>query len=196
MLPRLAILVGHSRVHPGSRATRPIDKMEYDWNHQLAMDIYIEAKQKGLDCRVFTRDGITVQKVGETASAWAGIDGLAIELHCNSFDGKTAGTEVLYDDKPSSSKLFAEEMQRALIQIFGKARRADRGARLRSTKDIDASNDRGAMNLEAVSITSCLVEPAFWDAPAEAKLLSDKRQDYIRALVSCCCGWYLKQKGE
>jgi hypothetical protein len=192
MNPRLAIIVGHSRVHPGSRGTKPIDQMEYDWNHALAMDIYIEVKQKGLDCRIFTRDGFDIRKVGEMASTWAGIDGLAIELHCNSFDGKTAGTEVLYDDKPSTSKEFAENVQRALIQVLGKNRRADRGIKHRSTKDIDASNDRGAINLESVSITSCLVEPAFWDAPAEAKLLNEKRQDYIRALVSCCCQWYLK----
>lgn len=196
-MPRLAIIVGHSHKNPGSRSTLPINAMEYDFNHEVAMDIYIEAKQKGLDCRIFKRDGLSVERVGELASAWAGQNGLAVELHCNSFDGKANGTETLYDDQPSTSKEFAEMMQRAMMLVFGKYQRADRGAIKRSTKDIDASNDRGAINLESVTITSCLVEPVFWDNPKECKLLADKRQEYVRAIVSCCAQWYLKySKGE
>jgi N-acetylmuramoyl-L-alanine amidase len=192
MNPRLAVIVGHSKKHPGSRGVFPLAVMEYDFNHEIAMSIYLEAKQIGLDCRVFTRDGISIEKVGELVSTWCGKDGLAVELHCNSFDGKTAGTETLYDEQPSTNKDFSTLMHQELIKIFGKQRRADRGIRIRSTKDIDASNDRGAINMESVTCTSCLLEPVFWDNEHEAKLLNLKRQEYVRAVVSVCSRWYLK----
>ena len=190
MTPKLAVIVGHSQKQPGSRAGRPIDKMEYDWNLDFAMDLYIEAKSQGLDCQVYKRDGLSIQKVGELVSDWCKPDGVAIELHCNSFDGKITGTETLYDDVPATSKEFAELVHKKIVGVFGTYHRMDRGIKHRSTKDLDASNDRGAINLESVKVTSCLVEPVFWDNPREAKLLADKRGEYLRALVSAVANWY------
>jgi N-acetylmuramoyl-L-alanine amidase len=192
MQPKIALIVGHSKVHPGSRATKPIDKMEYDWNSELALDLWREAKEIGFDAKIYLRDGLDIRAVGDMVSKWVGTDGVAIELHCNSFDGKASGTETLYDSEPKDSEEFAATVHRYVLRALERTKKQDRGIKLRSTKDEDKSNDRGAINLEHVKCTSCLVEPCFWDNPKEAAILSRNRQDYIRALISAVAEWLLK----
>lgn len=192
MTPRLAIIVGHSEESPGSLSALAIGMTEYAWNHEFALDLYREARTIGLEAKVFTRNGISIQKVGELVTEWCGKDGVAIELHCNSFDKKTAGTETLYDDEPVNSREFAEFMHKKIMAVFGIHQRSNRGIKLRTLKDSDKTNDRGAHNLQHVKVTSCLLEPVFWDNPIEAMLLKERRGDYMRVLVSGISHWYLK----
>ena len=189
---KIAWVVGHSKIHPGSRGARPIDAMEYDWNYSLAMDLWRESKEAGFDAKVFTRDGVSIALVGKSVSDWVDGDGVAIELHCNSFDGASGGTETLYDDDPEGSKDFAATIHRYVLKAMERTTKRDRGIKLRSTKDLDASNDRGAVNLESIKCVSCLVEPCFWDNPREAIILAKNRHDYIRALISGVTEWILK----
>lgn len=197
MNPRVAIILGHTKLQPGSRGSFPINQMEYDWNDALALDLWRELKTIGYDCMIFKRDGLTIKKVGDMVSTWAQPNGVAIELHCNSFDSKVIGTETLYDAQPQESKDFAEIVHRYVCRALERSgKRGDRGVKLLSSKDLDKSNDRGSVNVESVTVPSCLVEPAFWDSRTDSALLHRKRQEYIRALVGAVTEWYIKAKLE
>lgn len=135
---RLAIICGHEEKAKG--AYSPILKAwEYDYNKVLAADIYREASAYGkdkFDCKVFFRDGLGIEKVGELVNTFCGNDGVAIELHFNSAaknvqktdengnllwldewktkplmisvpDPAPNGIETLYDADPVESKRFA-----------------------------------------------------------------------------------------
>lgn len=193
MSPKLAIIVGHEAHKPGTQGSLLSLTNEYEWNSELALDLWQAGQAKGLECRVFKRDGIDVKEVGRRVTEWASPEGVAIELHCNSFDGKATGTETLYDEDPETNREFAAIIQKKVISVFGVYHRKDRGTKLRSTHDADKSNDRGAMNLEHVKVTSCLIEPVFWDNRDEAILLKSRRTEYIQALISGVCEWYLKK---
>jgi hypothetical protein len=182
---KLAIIVGHDEKAQGANAAFPINQSEYKFNSDLAMDIYLAARNANIDCRIFKRDGKTRAQVGEEVSKFGGV---AIELHLNAADGTAKGTETLYDAEPEANKAFATIIQDKICKALRRDGKRNRGLRLIDEKG------RGYSNLKSVKITSCLVEPIFCDNKDECQLLWAFRHDYIRALVDGVLEWYIKEK--
>lgn len=178
---RFAVIVGHSKFEQGARATFPINKTEYEFNSQLSIDIYREAREAGLDCRIFLRDGKTRQQLGKEVSEFGGV---AIELHLNAFDKITKGTETLFDALPKENIDFANLVHSKICAALERTGKRDRGTKLVSFQE------RGWLNLHSVTIPGCLVEPIFCDNIDETKLLYRLRSEYIRALVNAVLEWY------
>jgi hypothetical protein len=185
---RLAIIVGHSEDSPGARATFPIDMYEYHFHDKLAIDIYREARENGLDAQVFKRDGISRRKLGELVDAFTGPEGMAVELHFNSFDGQVKGTETLFDKEPVYNEAFARIMHRHVVRAFERTGKRDRGI-----KEVEYGT-RGWVNLDSVHCVSCLLEPVFGDNQDEALLLYKNKSEYVRAIVAACVEWTIERE--
>jgi len=177
----LAIIVGHEAVKPGVKAAFPIDCHEYEFNKNLAVDIYRYARESNIDCRIFLRDGIGRSGVSNLVNAWIE-DGLAcsIELHLNAFDRWTRGTETLYIGHNLESRRLAESVQLNMVKVF---RSSGVSKQNRGIKLLDELS-RGYLNMRDIKCPSCLVEPVFADNLDEAQLLQSKRLEYARGLVS------------
>lgn len=176
---QLAVIVGHEKAAQGAHSD--ILGTEYVFNSALAIDIQtIATNEHDAVCKVFFRDGLGIAGVGKAASDWARLDVLAdavVELHFNAANGVARGTEVLYDNDPPRSKAFADVMLKHVCAALGREGKSFGTILL-------GSGDRGYGNLQAVTVPSCLIEPAFGDTPADAQLLKDHRLDYARAIVA------------
>ena len=176
---KLAIIVGHEESKQGARVVAPIDTTEYLFNKAFAEDnFYPMAREAGLETVIIYRDKSTISKIGQYVNEWAqGVTTVAIELHLNAFDGKTQGTETLYDIDPSSSKYLAAIIQKKMADTFSRVK-GNRGIKL-----LDGPEDRGYVNLTSVKIPSCIVEPIFADNELEVKLLASLKVPYAKCLV-------------
>lgn len=180
-----AVIVGHTSTEQGAKAMHPIRQSEYEFNSSLAIDIYRQAKEAGLDCRIFMRNGKTRKQLGREVNEFGGV---AIELHLNAFNGTVKGTETLFDALPTDNGGFAELVNDHICKALGRDKKTNRGTKLVSFEE------RGWLNLHAVAITGCLVEPIFCDNREECRLLWSKRSEYVRALVDAVLAWYCLEK--
>lgn len=178
---RLAIIVGHTATEQGAKATHPINKTEYEFNNDLSIDLYRYAREAGLDARIFKRDGKTRVQLGREVNEFGGV---AIELHLNAFDKVARGTETLYDALPKDNEAFAKLVHSHIVKALKRDGKRDRGTMLVSFKE------RGWLNLHAVAVTGCLVEPVFCDNIEESRLLWKYKTEYAKALVNAVLEWY------
>jgi hypothetical protein len=192
---RLAIIVGHSEAAKGAWSLS-LQMHEYTLWSEVAIDIWREAKEIGLDCQVFKRDGISIEEVGRRVSEWAD---LSIELHFNSA-AKTVGNTTVVDIGPSGCETlymepyrdFAQMIQTATIQALTESnpnydpnrpdsspfsKPKDRGLKLIK------EGDRGHRNLKAVTCPAVLVEPFFGSNAADSKRFKRNRARFVRALA-------------
>lgn len=127
---------------------------------------------------MFLRDGVGIS--GAYARVARFKPDAAIELHFNSNGGRARGTETLYGDKVVKSKDFARIVQEAMVQVYGRTGKQDRGLKVRKPGD----GQRGSMNVNALqSIPSCLIEPFFGDNPEDARLGHERKDQLAAALV-------------
>lgn len=186
---KLAIVIGHEAKAKGAKATIPIDAYEYDYNTEVAQAMYRYAKNYGIECKVFTRDGVGIRGAYNLVNEWAqGHNACCIELHFNSFDGKARGTETLCDDDPSESIEFAREIQNAMCSLFKREGKQNRGIKM--------NNGRGDANLDACKIPSCITEPFFGDNPLDAKLGHVYKFEYAKVLVDTAVRFLIKQEPD
>jgi len=183
---RLAIIIGHTRYAQGAKAAKPINKTEYEFNSDLSIDLYRFAREAGIDCRIFKRDGVSRETLGRDVSKWGDV---AIELHLNAFDTVVKGTETLYDALPVENAAFAELIHKKICESLGRTGKRDRGTKL------VGFHGRGWLNLDAVTIPGCLVEPVFCDNSDESRLLYKHKLDYARALIDGVVEYLCIEKG-
>lgn len=172
---RLAIIVGHEAKAQGAVAVAPLSMSEYAYNTLVAEDMFVYAPQIGIEAKIFFRDCLGINGVGKAASTWsAGASrSRCIELHFNAATPSASGTETLYDTRESGNKVFAETVQKLMVDLF---RSPDR-----KTKEVDSG--RGSSNLKAVTAIGCLVEPLFGTNKSDATKLLTMRTQYAQTLV-------------
>jgi N-acetylmuramoyl-L-alanine amidase len=180
----LVLIVGHNVRAPGARAVAPLSMNEYQYNKNIVAPACVKyARSKGFTVEVLTKDAMGTQAVGAKATSLVKSvgKGCVIELHFNAFNGQASGTETLYSTKVPGSKLFAQIVQRHMVEVFD---RPNRGLKLRNS-------GRGAANLAAVGVPCCLVEPLFGDNKTDALLMKTKADEYAKSLVNAAIE-YLK----
>lgn len=185
---KFAIIVGHSKDAKGAKAVAPLNLQEYDYNSEVAKVMYVFAREKSIDARVFYRDGIGRQGVADAVNRW-GPD-IAIELHFNSATESERGTLTLYDAQPADNKDFAEIAQRYVCNVFKRVGKQDRGAKLLK------KGDRGHYNLESIKCTSILTEPFFGSNKADSHLGWANSTNYAKCLVAATIEFLNKKEGE
>jgi N-acetylmuramoyl-L-alanine amidase len=181
---RLAVVVGHTKESPGAYSAQPLRLSEYDYNTQVAQEMYRYAMEKGLQTKIFTRDSGGLTKAYKEINEYCKDDGVVIELHLNAFNGKAKGTETLFDMEPTESIDFAREIHEVMLAVFNRKGKEDRGIKKR------LPGDRGYLNLALCKAPSCIVEPAFCDNRDEAQILMERQKDYAASLVDGVFNYY------
>jgi N-acetylmuramoyl-L-alanine amidase len=91
---RVGLIVGHKKDAPGAcNKTHKI--CEYEFNDQLACDIYDRIKVRSdtnIEVKIIRRR--TYKQLPSDVNAYE--PDFCISLHCNAFNGKWNGSEVLY----------------------------------------------------------------------------------------------------
>jgi N-acetylmuramoyl-L-alanine amidase len=153
-----ALVIGHKKSSPGASNDKS-GLNEFDFNEELA--ILIEKKaQKAQIQRIYRR---TYQELPNDINA---LDPhFVVSLHCNAYDGRASGTEVLYYHRSEVGKRIAEILQRRLHDFLSLR---DRGIKEKTTED------RGGYLLRYTKAPCVIAEPFFIDNNEDlAKARSD-----------------------
>ncbi len=118
----------------------------------------------GIATKLFQYDGLA--EIVDDANFWNA--DLFISIHCNAFNGKARGSETFCNRGAGEGKSLANAIHK---QITGSIDIADRGVK-----------EAGFFVLAHTNMPAVLVETAFIDNPADAKLLIDCEDDFARAI--------------
>ena len=168
---KLAFVVGHERGAPGAYGVKPLGRYEYDWSRDLGIMVNELAAKRGIEARMFFRDGIGIKGAYRSVKQWK--PDVTLESHFNAFNSKAQGTETLIGS--SQSKRWGEIVHKNVCEAFS------RNGNSRGVKLITPGG-RGYLNLTQIH-TSCLIEPFFGDNTEEAKLAVDRIDELALAIV-------------
>lgn len=171
--PRLAVVVGHTRVSSGAVAEAPINAAEYEWNAGLASLMEFYAEKLGLCIHTFYRDQGGIAGAYASAGAWGAH--AVVELHFNSVtDPRASGTVTLVSVNATPlTRRFAETVQAAMVRTLGLR---DRGVSV-------PWQGRGEASLSALTIPSILVEPFFGSNPGDCAIANTRKAQLAEAIV-------------
>lgn len=157
-----ALVIGHKKESPGACNTNYGDS-EYEFNNVLAGMIEDRMKKGSI---------IKVYRIGPYTKLPMKINALLpsfiLSLHCNSFNKKVSGTEVLYYEHSGRGRIIASLLQKQLVRCL---KLSDRGIRAKS------ESDRGGYLMKYTSAPCVIAEPFFIDNDEDlltAKTLMDK----------------------
>lgn len=145
----LAIVIGHGpRVDKG--AENHNGTTELDWNRDLAHRIREHLGDRA-NAVIVHRVKERLQPVAETNATGAAA---AVELHCNSYDTRASGTEMIYHPGSARGKALAEILQRRAVAALGLPSRG--------VKEPQAGG-RGSRWLKGTAMPAVIVESMFID---------------------------------
>jgi N-acetylmuramoyl-L-alanine amidase len=142
-----ALVVGHKKSSPGAVNERS-GFTEFDFNEDLAIRIEKKVKKTEVQ-RIYRR---TYNELPDDINT---LDpDFIISLHCNAFNRRASGTEVLYYHSSDAGRTIAEILQRDLVDFLGLP---DRGIKPKT------SEDRGGYLLRYTNAPCVIAEPFFID---------------------------------
>ena len=142
-----ALVIGHKKSSPGA-VNESSGLTEFDFNEDLAIRIEKKVKKTEVQ-RIYRR---TYKELPDDINT---LDpDFIISLHCNAFNRKASGTEVLYYHNSDASRTIAEILRRDLVDFLGLP---DRGIKPKT------SEDRGGYLLRYTNAPCVIAEPFFID---------------------------------
>jgi len=151
---KLAFIIGHNQLKQG--AISPDKQMtEYRYNLLLAKTVSINCHLLKIKNYIFEKNAKTNDEIAELINLLN--PDCVVELHCNAFNSKILGSEVLYIDKNPENEILSHIMQYEICTIFERDGKHDRG--YRKIKE----NDRGYNNIKNINAPCCIIEPFFID---------------------------------
>jgi len=172
---RCGLIVGHKANHPGA-CNKKYNICEYQFNDQLACDIYDYLKEK--------KSKVSIQIIRRQTYQGLPFDvnnyepDFCVSLHCNAahpdYTGKWNGTETLYYHTSKRGKLMAEILQKNIVGVLGFR---DRGILPRKTED------RGGYLLRYTDMPCVITEPFFIDNNNAYKTVIERYDKLVQAYV-------------
>ncbi|MFQ5881400.1 MAG: N-acetylmuramoyl-L-alanine amidase [Candidatus Methylomirabilales bacterium] len=142
-----ALVIGHKKRSPGAVNAR-VNLTEFDFNEDLALRI--EKKVQKVDIqRIYRR---TYKELPDDINALN--PDFIVSLHCNAFNERVSGTEVLYYYKSERSKKMADIVLKHLVEHL---KLPNRGIKPRTAED------RGGYLLRYTKAPCVIAEPFFID---------------------------------
>lgn len=142
-----ALVIGHKKSSVGA-VNEKAGITEFDFNEDLAVRIEQKVKKAKVQ-RIYRRTYKTLPSdINELNPDFT------VSLHCNAFNQKATGTEVLYYYKSHKSENMAEVLQRHLVEYL---KLPDRGIKPKK------SEDRGGYLLRYTIAPCVIAEPFFID---------------------------------
>lgn len=163
-----ALVIGHKKDKPGA-ANADSNLTEFVFNEQLAKDIKATINQVDITL-VYRKSYQTLPNDINVLNA-----DFIISLHCNAFNKKAAGCEMLYYHKSTSGKAIAEILQKNIQAALGNN---DRGVKPKG------SEDRGGYLLRYTNALCIIAEPFFIDNNDELALAQDNYQALVQAYAN------------
>jgi len=161
-----ALVIGHKKESPGACNANYGDS-EYEFNNILAGMI---------ENRMGKSSIIKVYRTGSYTKLPAQINALLpsfiLSLHCNSFNKKVSGTEVLYYEHSGRGRIIAGLLQERLVRCL---KLSDRGIRAKS------EDDRGGYLLKYTSAPCVIAEPFFIDNDEDLLTAKALMEELVKA---------------
>ncbi len=165
-----ALVIGHKKYSPGA-VNEKLGITEFDFNDDLAVLIEKKVRLTNVQ-RIYRR---TYRELPGDINALA--PDFVVSLHCNAFNKKASGTEVLYYYRSAQGKKMAEVILRHLVDFL---ELPNRGIKPKTAED------RGGYLLRYTSAPCVIAEPFFIDNDKDlARALSDRdglAEAYARAI--------------
>ena len=142
-----ALVIGHKKSSPGARNDKA-DLSEFDFNDNLSL--HIEKKITEADVqRIYRR---TYKELPDDINSLN--PDYIVSLHCNAYNGKISGTEVLYYHRSKKGEKMAEFLLNYLVE---RLKLPNRGLLARTAED------RGGYLLRYTKAPCIIAEPFFID---------------------------------
>ena len=166
---KCGLVIGHKSNSQGA-CNKKHGMCEYQFNDQLACDIYDSLKGSQINVRIIHRKIYKelpddINKVNPD---------FFISMHCNAFDGKTNRTETLYYHTSKRSKKIADILQKNMSKAYGFK---NRGILPRATED------RGGTLLRYTNMPGVIAEPFFIDNDNAYETVMTDYDKLIKAYV-------------
>jgi N-acetylmuramoyl-L-alanine amidase len=163
-----ALVIGQKKSSPGARKANA-DLREFDFDENLA--ISIEKKVQGARIqRIYRR---TYSELPSDINA-LGPD-FIVSLHCNAFNKRVSGTEVLYYHKSQTGKRMAEALLNHLVKHLGLP---NRGVKPKT------SEDRGGTLLRYTDAPCVITEPFFIDNDRDLARAQEDMEGLVAAYAT------------
>ena len=142
-----ALVIGHKKRSPGAKNAKA-NLSEFDFNEDLALRIETRVMKAEVQ-RIYRR---TYEELPDDINLLE--PDFILSLHCNAFDGKVSGTEVLHYHRSEKGKRMAEI---ALDHLVEHLKLRNRGIKPRTAED------RGGYLLRYTEAPCVIAEPFFID---------------------------------
>ncbi len=162
----ICLIVGHKESSPGAvNVNAKIS--EYEFNKKLAIDI---KDGSDLDITIVYRDTYRdlPGKVNQLDPEFS------VSLHCNAFNRKAWGAEMLYYHSSKKSKAIAEALQFMVVEALGTL---DRGIKPKH------SEDRGGYLLRYTKAPCVIAETFFIDNDDELNNANELYNELVNAYI-------------
>lgn len=164
-MKRCALIIGHKKTSPGA-SNKASGVTEFAFNDELAMDI--EREVSGVKTqRVYRRTYVSLPgDVNELNPDFI------ISLHCNAYNRKASGAEVLYYHRSSTGRHMAKILNEQLVDALGIK---NRGVKAKNAED------RGGYLLNQTNAPCVIAEPFFIDNNKDLKIAFENRDLLVKA---------------
>ena len=165
---KVALVVGHKASSKGA-CNENYNLSEFDYNTKIIDEVILKLSQdkSKIECfKVFRQT--TYSDLPEQINELH--PDIVLSFHCNAFNKKASGTEVLYYHKSKRGKLFADLFQGAIVSML---RLPDRNI-LPCT-----SEDRGGSLLRYTNAPALILEPFFIDNDLDLERASSMKEHLV-----------------
>lgn len=178
----VGLIVGHSSTKKGA-GNKEKDIYEFDFNDLLVSHISPTLIELGYNPITIYRDTYAglPNKVNEV------IPDIAISLHCNAFNTKASGSEVLYYDGSKKGKHLAQLLQTAVVGALGEN---DRGVKPISYGHVGKAGDRGGYLVAKTTMPTVIAEPFFIDNSTSLDNAMGKVSELAEAYASAIDNYF------
>lgn len=164
-----ALVIGHNAISHGA-TNRKHGMSEFAFNEALSMDIAQAVKKEINVIRIYRNSYRSLPDQINKLNP-----DFIISLHCNAFNKKVSGTEVMYHYRSIPGKKLAKILQRQLVKALGLR---DRGIKPRSVES------RGGYLLRYSNAPCVIAEPFFIDNNKDFKVARNNIDQLVYAYVN------------
>lgn len=156
---KICISIGHSEKEQGA-TTKDSKTSEYMFNTALAHLVKDDLKKLGYGVVITNRltDGGGTGMTADVKAINATGADICVELHCNAYNTKAQGCEMLFWHTSEKGKQLAKTLQNRVVKVLNNS---DRGIKSIKVKG------RGAKVLRETFMPMVIAEPFFIDNPEE-----------------------------
>jgi len=162
---KCALVIGHKKTSQGAY-NKKFDMHEFEFNETLSKNIESQIDKTDIDIyRIYRRTYASLPNdINELNPDFV------ISLHCNAFNKKATGSEVLYYHKSEKGKKFATILQRNLLKYLNLKNRDIREK---------SAEDRGGYLLKSTNAPCIISEPFFIDNDSDYQIAAIEKYDLL-----------------